>query len=162
MSNPIDQNTREIPMACGCVAIVDEADYDELAARRWSLNGHGYAQANLEKHENREGTPTMHRMLLGYPPGHIDHINRNILDNRRCNLRLCSHAQNQHNVPRRSDNKSGFKGVSRHNPTSKWQAEIQVFGKQIYLGLFGSKEDAARAYDAAALKYHGEFARTNF
>jgi hypothetical protein len=105
----------------------------------------------------------MHREILqchGEEEG--DHWNHRTLDNRRSNLRKCSHAQNASNVSRPRDNRSGFKGVVFEKRTGKWYAQIRVNRKQHHLGTFTDKEDAARAYDAAARQHFGEFALTNF
>jgi hypothetical protein len=90
-----------------------------------------------------------------------DHKNRDTLDNRKSNLRICSHQLNHGNRTKQSNNSSGYKGVLWHKQRSKWWARIQIKGKQISLGCYRDKDDAARAYDYAALKYFGEFARFN-
>ncbi|MFA6118161.1 MAG: HNH endonuclease [Sphingomonas sp.] len=92
---------------------------------------------------------------------HIDHINGNGLDNRRSNLRGATQRQNLQNAGRRVDNTSGFKGVYYSQASKKWAAQIRYEGKQKYLGLFHDARDAAKAYNAAALKYFGAFARLN-
>lgn len=104
----------------------------------------------------------LHRMIMNAPPGiQVDHINGDPLDNRRCNLRLCTHAENQCNqhVVR---GRSQFKGVTWHKQNRKWRARIVHHGKDIHLGLFDDEVEAARAYDAAACEFHGDFARLNF
>jgi len=88
-----------------------------------------------------------------------DHINGNGLDNRRSNLRVCTRAQNALNTGAYSNNKSGFKGVSLdYKYKVKWRADIQVNGKQIFLGYFDTKELAYQAYVEACTKHHKEFA----
>jgi hypothetical protein len=94
-----------------------------------------------------------------WPNGQIDHINGDRLDNRICNLRVASHAENQRNSRRPTANTSGIKGVSWDKRESKWQANIRVNNKMINLGRFNNKEDAAAVYRAAALRYHGDFAK---
>lgn len=89
----------------------------------------------------------------------VDHINGDRMDNRRTNLRMCDKYQNQHNTVKKSSNTSGFKGVNIAG--NKWQSRITNRGKRIYLGSYCSVTEAARAYNAAALKYHGRFARLN-
>ena len=91
------------------------------------------------------------------PPVSIDHINRDKTDNRIANLRLATLAENNLNAPIRSNNTSGFKGVSLHRATGKWMAMIAVGGRSTYLGLFASKQEAADAYAAAGRRLHGEF-----
>jgi hypothetical protein len=102
----------------------------------------------------------MHSVLIGLPI--VDHWNHDTLDNRRGNLRGCSHAENMRNQKIHSSSKSGLKGVWWNKIRSKWQAQIEVGGIKKHLGLFLSSQDAARAYDTAAKEFHGEFAHLNF
>ena len=99
----------------------------------------------------------------GYVPAMLDHGNGDTRDNRIENLRECTNAQNQYNVPRKSNNTHGHKGVVFHRAcrSRPWQAKIVVSGKVISLGYHATKEEAAAAYAAGAAKYAGEFARTN-
>lgn len=94
-------------------------------------------------------------------PVEVDHRDGNPLNNRQDNLRECTHAQNQKNVPRPSHNTSGFKGVYWCKQSQKWRARIAIDGKCKHLGLFITAEEAGAAYDAAAVANHGEYARTN-
>lgn len=106
----------------------------------------------------------LHRYVIGIlSQGKvIDHINGNVFDNRRHNLRLCISADNIKNQAISKRNTSGFKGVhyqkDRKNP---WTASIRVNKKNIFLGRFKTAKEAAKAYDIGADKYFGEFARTN-
>jgi hypothetical protein len=106
----------------------------------------------------------MHTQILGLIEGtRIDHARpENTLDNRRSNLRRATASENGANRGIPAHNKSGFKGVSWHKARSKWRAFIKVNRKQIHLGLFSQKEDAARVYDQAAILHFGKFARLNF
>jgi hypothetical protein len=97
-----------------------------------------------------------------WPQREIDHRDRDTQNDRIDNLRLATKTQNQGNVARQSNHKSGFRGVCVHRMTGRWRAQISVDYRQEYLGLFDSAEDAAHAYDAAAKKHFGEFAFLNF
>lgn len=106
----------------------------------------------------------LHRILMGLPQGRlpeVDHINGDGLDNRKCNLRLCSQEQNAANSRNIRQNKtSRYKGVRLAK--GKWSARLKTKGKHIHLGAFMSERQAAMAYDDCARKTWGEFARTNF
>ena len=151
---------RKIPLSRGLVAIVDEDDYEWLSRWRWHATCRGYAARNKPKPER--GLIFMHREILELPEGlQGDHINGDKIDNRRCNLRPATDAENHRNRPLRADNSSGFKGVRRRSDCNRWVAEISVGGRYLYLGLFESAVEAARAYNAAAVLHYGEFAWLN-
>lgn len=96
-----------------------------------------------------------------WPEGEIDHVNGDHQDNRLSNLRVCSHAENLRNQMKVFGSVP-FKGVCRATrPKGRFEASIRVNRKAIYLGSHETAEDAARAYDAAATRYFGEFAKTN-
>lgn len=95
-----------------------------------------------------------------WPKDQIDHINGDRSDNRICNLRESSNAENQWNTSVRSYSSSGLKGIGRKGDSGRWMARISVNGERKYLGTFTTPEDAHRAFCEAAHKYHGEFART--
>lgn len=104
----------------------------------------------------------LHRLLLGDHAGDVDHINGDPMDNRRRNLRVCTHQQNCFNQKRKRTNTTGFTGVSFSKRSCRYEAYIHRDARKIYLGLYDSPEDAARVRDAAAQVYHGEYARLNF
>lgn len=136
-------------------ALIDAGDAALADEYRWRLATNGYVA--ISRHEN---SLYMHRLILCPPPGaQVDHINGVRFDNRRCNLRVATQAQNNANAGLRSDSTSGFKGVSRQG--DKWRAYIRRDGRQVYLGQFDTAVEAARVYDAAAAAVFGEFARLN-
>jgi hypothetical protein len=102
----------------------------------------------------------MHRFILDPPEDReVDHINHNRLDNQKFNLRVCTKEENQYNAVLRKDNKSGYKGV--YLKGDKWYTSIVYAGKQIYLGRFLTAKEGALAYNEAAKKYYGNFAKLN-
>lgn len=108
-----------------------------------------------------------HRVIWAIAYGHwpeldVDHINGDTSDNRLSNLRESTKMENSYNRGCPANNTSGFKGVFWHRRRARWGAKIRHQGRRIDLGLFLDKTDAAKAYDAAARKHHGEFARVNF
>lgn len=109
----------------------------------------------------KQKTVYLHRMLVPYDK--VDHIDGNPLNNRKSNLRACNDAQNAQNSRRRINNKSGFKGVRylKSKGHIYITAKICVNYRHIHLGCFKTLEEAARAYNEAAKKHHGEFARLN-
>jgi len=105
----------------------------------------------------------MHRLLIHAPKGmEVDHINGNGLDNRICNLRICTRSQNQINKGLQKNNTTGYKGVSFIKKHRKYRATIRINGKSMYLGEFESAKGAAFAYDNKAKELFGNFAKLNF
>ncbi len=158
---------KEIPLTQGKVAIVDDEDYDFLMQWKWSLTSTGYARRNKWSKTKQECI-LMHREIANTPKGMAtDHINGNILDNRKVNLRICTDSQNHMNqkkvlLRKNGKNKSSiYKGVGWHKWTCTWRAYITIKRKQIGLGHFECQVLAAKAYNEAAIKYHGEFAKLN-
>jgi hypothetical protein len=159
---------RRIPLTKGQIAIVDPDDYERLSKYKWSASEHGktwYAvRREYLKDTKKERCIYMHREVIEIPQGMVvDHINRSGVDNRKRNLRAATCSQNNFNKgKRRVKCRSKYMGVSRRKPLEKWRASITVNGKWMHLGYFDSEVEAAKVYDAAAQKYHGEFAALNF
>ena len=156
-----------VSKVCGIHTVLyDDKDENIIKAYTWYLcRGKSFNGLIVcAKVPGVHRTIFLHRVILSPPDGYfVDHINMNRLDNRRCNLRIATKAQNSYNRPARRDNTSGYKGVwFRSNVKNKcWIAEIRINGKKIHIGTYQTKEEAALAYNEAAKKYHGEFARLN-
>ena len=152
----VDQSVAEIKLSNGDVVIVDAEDYKRLSKYGWRA-AHGGRYAYV--------TVPMHRFIIEAPEGtEVDHINGNVLDNRKENLRVCTRSQNIANTrkPRRKKGCSSvFKGVSWDKTNKTWVARVQPNGK-VYRKTFKTELAAARAYDEMAKQHFGEFARTNF
>jgi hypothetical protein len=140
--------------------LIDEQDLPLIQGKVWCVSTLGYIVARCKE---TESTVYMHRLIMGNPEGKcIDHINGNKADNRRCNLRLCDKAQNLRNMPKRIGKYTSlYKGVHFDKNRSKWKAEITFEYKNIHLGRFNSQIEAAKAYNSAALRLFGEFAKLN-
>ena len=150
--------SKKILLSTGEYTIVDDEDWLFLVGFTWSISNSGYAQTRIDGKKQYMHQIVAERVGIDCS-NEIDHVNRNKLDNRRCNLRAATSSQNSCNSKRHCDNTSGIKGVCWHKSGQKWAARIMVEGKHIHLGLFNTKEAAAFAYQEAAKKYHGEFAR---
>lgn len=151
---------KEIRLSQGKYAIVDDRDYDELSQWKWKYSN-GYAVRSVYQN-GKQRTISMHRMVANTPSGKdTDHISGNTLDNRRENLRVCSHAENQRNRKMSKNNKSGYKGVVWAKHTMRWKTQIMVENKPKHIGYFNNIIDAAIAYNLAALCVYGQYARLN-
>jgi len=159
------ESYREIPLSKGQVALVDVEDYERLLPYTWYamlVKKTGKHYAARRGGYGRKGTTSilMHREIMGCVAGdgvEVDHVDTHLsLDNRKHNLRKCTHAQNCRNTQLRKDNTSGFKGV--YPSGRKWYALIKMNGNQTYLGARDTKEEAYQLYCEAAKERFGEFA----
>lgn len=160
---PSDLSYRLIPLTQGQNAIVDTKDFAWLSQWNWHAQWNARtASFYAQRLSGLHGTCiAMHRLILGCKGKHQgDHRDHNTLNNRRRNLRKCSASQNQRNKRMNKNNSTGFRGVTKEH--GKWRAGIKVNRRTIKLGTFPSPEAAARKFDEAARRYHGEFASTNF
>jgi hypothetical protein len=156
---------KKIPLTQGREALVDDCDYEYLMQWKWCASKEGsifYAVSGCSS----EGTlKRMHRVVaarMGFSSSSMaDHINRNGLDNQRENLRPATKVENGRNRGPIENSKSGYKGVSWRADRARWRVNIRVNDKQVHLGYFDDKVEAAKAYNAAAKKHFGEFAWLN-
>lgn len=152
---------KEIKLTQGLVALVDDEDFERINQFKWYAHKVGntfYAGRNISI-DGKQKCFRMHWDVMNNKG--IDHINGDGLNNQRYNLRSCSHQENCMNQ-RKSKNKSSiYKGVSFFKESGKWMANIKKDGKPIYLGLFTSEIEAARAYNSKAKTIFGEFAAIN-
>ena len=161
---PVPDGATYIKLTRGRYAIVDEDMWWELSQYNWqySEDKSGYGVATRWKKGG--GKVQMHRQVANChdPDLKVDHINGNSLDDRRENLRVCTHQQNAHNVAKRRDGvTSEYKGVWIHKRSGKYESQITVNGRTQHIGMFGSPDVAALAYNFAALLYYDEFAFLN-
>tara|TARA_R100001509_G_scaffold106669_2_gene63267 strand:- start:2311 stop:3336 length:1026 start_codon:yes stop_codon:yes gene_type:complete len=170
---------------------IDEEDYGLVSQYNWSLSKTGrkkrdgvgeifYVNTKIPRPDKpryvytfpngkqrtyvAKDTLSIHRLIMNPEKGQVvDHINGNTLDNRKHNLRCCSYQGNSANSIGRHKTKSKYKGVSPcRGKTNPWAAMIRKDGKTVNLGSYNTEEDAAMAYDIAAIEIHGEFSYTNF
>lgn len=142
-------------------AIVDDVDLEKVAGFKWRMHPGGKAQTTIGwRKGEKKSCLLMHQLVIGKAPKgfEIDHINGNKLDNRRSNLRICSHEENMRNRKMNKNNKSGFKGVGFSKRENKWQVYIGVKKAKKFLGYFEELKDAAEAYKKASEYFHGDFA----
>lgn len=157
----------EIPLTQGKVALIDDEDFELVSQYTWCAKKGRisyYAYTNIRINKKNISLP-MHRLILGLKygdPQQVDHHNHDTLNNRKYNIRICNHSQNQANRIAQKTGTSKFKGVYWYKRTKKWMARIWVSGIHIFLGYHITENDAALAYDKAAKKYFGEFAHLNF
>lgn len=147
-----------IPLTNGEFAIVDEEDYEELAQLTWHRGDRGYIVHTVGI-EGKTYQLLMHRVVLRADPDVlVDHLEGNQLDCRKAKLRPASHRQNSQN--RGAIGGRRFKGIYAFG--DRWKARIKYEGQNIYLGSYPSEDIAAMAYDEAARRLFGDFARLNF
>ena len=156
----------EMDITGGKVMIDDE--YEWLTQFKWHVSGSGYAIHYVNRRDTEfwgqpvKTTIHMHRVITGLKKGDkrvVDHVNHNKLDNRAENLRICSAAENLRNQTSRKKYKGVFLLTGKRK--KKWQSIIIFNRERHYLGTFATEEEAAMAYNEAAVTLFGEFACLN-
>lgn len=133
-------------------ALIDLEDYSRVSNFKWYFTDR-YIRAVMYGN-----TISLHRFILNYfGTKDVDHINGNTLDNRKANLRICSHSRNIINSKKRKDNTSGITGVYWDKTNKKWVAKITVSNKLKTLGCFKNKDKAIVCRTKAVKKYYKEF-----
>lgn len=136
--------------------IIDLKVIDKVAKYKWCVDNKGYVR--------NDEVGLLHRFIVDCPEDMVvDHINHNPLDNRKCNLRVCTQAQNSMNTSKTKKNgiTSQYKGVGFHKKSGKWRSRICINGKQKCLGYYDNEYDASVAYDKSAILYHGIYCNLN-
>jgi hypothetical protein len=137
--------------------LIDLKDYEMVTSRRWHKDGYGYVKTVIDGK-----AVALHKIINQTPDGFItDHINGKKWDNRRSNLRSVTHQQNAWNRGANPSNGTGLIGVAKSKKGYRFRANIRVDGKNIKLGSYKHPIDAAIAYNEAAVKYRGQYARLN-
>lgn len=147
-------------LSCGDTFVIDSNMLDRIKSVKFYLGGKG---ANSDGHYviDQNGRP-LHDYLFEHRQGYeIDHINLDTLDNRRCNIRYCTHQQNQMNQPLQKNNTSGVSGVSYYPPRHKFRARIKINQQEIHLGYYDTFEDAVKARNVGMLCMFGQYGRYN-
>lgn len=161
VTQPEDQSIKLIPLTQGQNAIVDAADFEWLSQWNWCAVWCPWTKTYYAERkafvDGKQSSMKMHRAILRLKSSEIcDHKNHNTLDNRRENIRKCTASQNGWNRGKPADNTSGYKGVSRYR--GRWRARAVVHGKEIHIGTFDTREQAADAYEERIPHIHGDFA----
>lgn len=139
----------------GTPFIFDTEDLDKVKNIAWYTTDRNY----VNSYSNKK-LYILHRLIMDAPKDMVvDHINGNPLDNRKCNLRICTDAENHRNHKVSKSNTSGCTGVSFESYSQKWRAIIMYQGKKIELGSYKNLDDAVAARKEAEAKYFGEFSR---
>jgi hypothetical protein len=155
-----------VPLTKGLEAVIDASDVDLVEGFKWfariKKGATSYAVRRATDSDGRNLDVYMHRVIAQTPTEFdTDHVDGNGLNNRRSNLRYATKSQNMHNMRKRRDNTSGFKGVSWHKSSEKWMARIRLNGEQHHIGSFTTLQAAHEAYSQVSSRMHGEYARAS-
>ena len=154
--------TKEVPLTRGQFALVDDQDYERVSQYKWTLDKNGYAVRKAGGRKNPKKI-MLHRFIMDAPTGYdVDHVDHDLLNNTRRNLRICTRSQNNANRISLPGSSSQYKGVSWNASRGLWQVFQTAYGKRRWLGTFDDERRAAMAYDDAAYAAFGDFAYLNF
>lgn len=152
---------KEIILTQGKIALVDDEDFDYLNQFKWYYQKGYAARKKMNKHILMHRDILLYHNILKFDKQIIDHIDHNTINNKKENLRICTNSENSRNQIKNKNGTSKYKGVDWKHREKKYRARICVNYKNIHLGFFEKEKDAARAYNEAAVKYHGSFANLN-
>lgn len=142
-------------------ALIDGEDFELVSKYKWCVSRHRNTFYAVCPGTTSRKAVLMHRLLLGFPDGIIDHKDRNGLNNQKSNLRPCSYKENSGNCKMLTTNKSGYRGVRRVINTGRYEAYITINNRFKCLGTFKLSQRAAMEYNKAAIVHFGEFASLN-
>lgn len=162
----LSQSVKRKNYALNLKTLVDDEDYEYLSKYNWCADRHRntYYVHRVELINGKKVKFKMHRVIMNLHGSNliVDHIDGNGLNNCKSNLRICTSSQNSMNRSPIKNTSSKYKGVYLHRESNKWAAGISAKGKKPkYLGLHKTEEEAALAYNSAAIEMHGEFAKLN-
>lgn len=151
------------------IVLIDDEDFDKIKHIKWRIEQskcQPYVKFRTTDKNRKTMAFIMHRIImniehLSWKEVIVDHINGNTLDNRKYNLRLANHNTNQYNTKKSIKNTTGYRGVDWRKQEKKYRVRVSYNGKRITIGWFHDIREAAKAYNEAAIKYHGEFAKLN-
>lgn len=156
---------KKIKLTQGKYAIVDDENFEKINQFKWYaayMRGYWRAVRKIRKPNGKRALQYMHRFIMNCPDGlEVDHRNHNGLNNQKHNLRICTHAENQHNR-KLQNGTSKFKGVCWERNRKKWHTQINLNNEKINLGYFINEIAAAKAYDKKAIEIFGKFVCLNF
>lgn len=138
----------------------DKDDYEKIKNICWYKDTvTGYIRGTIGGIRKKT---SLHRIVMNVGKNElVDHINHDLSDNRKCNLRICNRSENKKNSVTREDNSSGFPGVYFDKVRNKWEVQITSFGKRCFLGRFDSKEEAIKIKEKAENQLFGEYSYSN-
>lgn len=140
--------------------LFDIEDYNKIKQYRWHKDSCERVRTTIHNKNGKASALFMHNVIMCPPDGMVtDHIHGKTLDNRKCELRICTPLDNGKNKKKPITNTSGYKGVSWSKKHQKWSASIKNNQQQYWLGYFDTKEDAHYAYEQAAKEMFGEYKR---
>ena len=139
--------------------LFDGEDFQKINSTMWYRSRQGARGESYVVDCRDQG---LHRVILDAPQGKVvDHINLDPLDNRKCNLRLCSHRENQCNRNLQSNNTSGVAGVHWSKRRKTWIARVKYYGSEVHLGAYPSLTEAAQARNEGVERLYGGFGKRN-